>query len=356
MINIFKYNHNLLDKMTLTEKDYSKIREELDNCKNPIYFFDDDPDGLSSFLLLYRYKREGHGIVAKTHPKLDARSAPKIEEYDADKVFVLDVANLEQDFIDASKVPVIWIDHHGPYERNNVKYFNPRLIDEHANIPTTYMCYKVVQQDLWIAMLGCIADYYLPDFIEDFKKEYPGLMNNEKSVGEIYFNTKLGELIKVFSFCLKGKTSEATKNIKVLTRIKSPNEILDQETAQGKFIFKRYEKIKKMYDNLLEDALKESSKGKVFVFTYDSDKMSFTSDISNELQHRFPDKLIIVGRKKDDDVRMSLRSKNILIPPLLEKALNGLEGYGGGHEFACGANVKQDDLKEFVDRLRKYIN
>ena len=181
-------------------------------------------------------------------------------------------------------------------------------------------------------------------------------MNNEKSVGEIYFNTKLGEIIKVFSFCLKGKTHDVMKNVKLLTRIKHPNEILNQETAQGKFIFKKYEKIKKMYDKLLEDALMESSESKVFVFTYPSDKMSFTSDLSNELQHRFPDKLIIVGRKKEDDVRMSLRSKNILIPPILEKALNGLEGYGGGHEYACGANVKQEDFNEFVDRLRKSIN
>ena len=38
--------------MALTEKDYSKIREELDYCERPIYFFDDDPDGLTAFLLL----------------------------------------------------------------------------------------------------------------------------------------------------------------------------------------------------------------------------------------------------------------------------------------------------------------
>ena len=149
----------------LTKKHYQQIKDELDNCKNPLYFFDDDPDGLSSFLLLYRYKKEGHGIVVKTHPRLDIRLVPRLEDYKPDKVFVLDVALVEQDFIDQCKAPVIWIDHHGPYERNKVKYFNPRLNNKDSNIPTTYLCYKVVQQDLWIAMLGCIADYYLPDFI-----------------------------------------------------------------------------------------------------------------------------------------------------------------------------------------------
>ncbi len=341
--------------MSLTKKQYEQIKEELDNCKNPLFFFDDDPDGLSSFLLFYRYIKEGHGIVVKTHPKLDIRSVPKIEQYEPDKVFVLDVAKLEQDFIDNCNAPIIWIDHHGPYERSNVKYFNPRLAKKDANIPTTYMCYKVVQQDLWIAMLGCTADYYMPDFLNEFKEKYPGLTNDEKSITDIYFKSKLGTLVKVFSFSLKGKTSEVMKNIKVLTRIESPGEILNQETARGRFIFKRYEKIKKIYDELLETAISQAGKEKFLVFIYADDKMSFTGDLANELLHKFPSKIIIVGRKKNSDVRMSIRSKNTLIPQALEKSLAGLEGYGGGHEYACGANVKESDFKEFVERMKKNI-
>tara|TARA_Y100000031_G_scaffold74146_1_gene81829 strand:- start:5699 stop:6724 length:1026 start_codon:yes stop_codon:yes gene_type:complete len=340
----------------LTQEQYQQIKEELDNCKNPLYFFDDDPDGLSSFLLLYRYKREGHGIVVKTHPKLDIRSVPRLEDYKPDKVFVLDVANLEQDFIDNCPETIIWIDHHGPYEREDVKYFNPRLQKKDDNIPTTCMCYNVVKQDLWIAMLGCIADYHLPDFIDKFKKEYPDLMNNKKSVADIYFNTKLGELIRVFSFSLKGKTNEVMKNVKILTRIKSPYEILNQETPQGKFIFKRYQKMKKLYDELMEEAVKSNPKDKLLVFTYDDNKMSFTSDLANELLYKHPDKIILVGRKKDDDIRMSLRSTKTVIPQILEKALMGLEGYGGGHELACGASIKQRDFKEFVERMRESVN
>ena len=340
----------------LTNKQLQQIKEELDNSQNPLFFFDDDPDGLCAFLLFYRYKKEGHGFVVKTHPKLDARSAPKIEQYDADKVFVLDVAKLEQDFIDASKVPVIWVDHHGPYERNNVKYFNPRIIKKDANIPTTYLCYKVVEQDLWIAMVGCIADYYLPDFLDEFNKKYPDLLNDKKTVGDLYFKSKVGTLIKIFSFSLKGKTSDVMKNIKILTRIESPYEILNQETAKGKFIFQRYEKINKLYIDLLDSAVKTAGKEKLLVFIYSEDKMSFTGDLANELLYRFPDRIIMVGRKKDDDIRISLRSKNILLPPILEKSLVGLEGYGGGHEYACGANVKESHFKEFIERIKNNMD
>ncbi len=341
----------------LTKKHYDEIREELDSCKNPIFFFDDDPDGLCSFLLLYRYLKEGHGFVVKTHPTLDASFANKIKEYHADKAFVLDVANLEQDFIDASKVPVVWIDHHGPYQRSNVKYFNPRLIKSDSNVPTTYMCYQVAKQDLWIAALGCIADYYLPDFIDEFKEKYPELMNKHGkiSVGDLYFDSELGTLIKVFSFCLKGKTSDVTANMKVLTRISSPSEILNQETSQGKYIFRRFEKINAQYNELLKSAMKQSVGSKIVAFTYSDDKMSFTGDLANELLFRFPGKIILVGRKKEDDVRMSIRSTRIQVRPILEKILVGLDGYGGGHELACGANVKEKDFKEFVRRLEENL-
>lgn len=339
----------------LTEKHYKEIKEELDNCQNPLFFFDDDPDGLASFIILYRYKKEGHGFVVKTHPKLDIRSAPKIESYHADKVFVLDVAKLEQDFIDASKVPVIWIDHHGPFERTNVKYFNPRLINQESNYPTTYLCYMTVKQDLWLAALGCIADYHIPDFIEEFRKEYPDLIGDNTTIQDMYHNSELTKLIKVFSFALKGKTSEVLKNIKILTRINSPYEILREETPQGKFLFKNYKKIQKAYDELLKSAISSVGKEKLLVFIYEDNKTSFTGELSNELMYLYPDRIIIVGRKKDGDVRMSIRSTKTVIPPILEKVLIGLEGYGGGHELACGASVKQDDFDEFVNRIKKEI-
>jgi len=143
--------------------------------------------------------------------------------------------------------------------------------------------------------------------------------------------------------------------MKVLTRINSPFEILNQETAQGKFIFKRYEKINGLYNEMLNNALAVEKEGKLLVFTYADDKMSFTGDLANEMLYRFPGRIILIGRKKDDEVRMSIRSSNIQIPRILEKCLVGLEGYGGGHEYACGANVKQKDFEEFVKRIRQSI-
>src|SRR3989338_10446109 len=101
----------------LDEKEINNIREELKNCKNPLFFFHDDPDGLCSFLLLYRYIKEGSGVVVKAKPTLDKRFISKVHEYSPDKVFIVDVPIVDQEFIDEAKTKVVWIDHHEPLER-----------------------------------------------------------------------------------------------------------------------------------------------------------------------------------------------------------------------------------------------
>ncbi|MBI2657985.1 DHH family phosphoesterase [Candidatus Woesearchaeota archaeon] len=344
--------------MALSSDQIRQLREHLDSCKNPLFFFDDDQDGLCSFLQLYRYKGEGKGIIVKTTPKLGTFFVSKVHEYKPDKVFILDIAVVEQEFLDEMKVPVIWIDHHGPFERSNVKYFNPRVSNREDNHPTSYMCHQIVQQDLWIGMTGCIADWFIPPFINDFKKEYPDLIDKPyRTAGDIIYNTQLGFLTRIFAFVLKGKTNDVMKSIKVLTRINSPYEILKQETAQGKFIYKRYAEANKMYEPLIKDVLETAEKSgeKLAVFKYADDRTSFTSELSNEAIYRHPDKIIMIAREKNDEMKCSIRSSKIVLPPLVDKCLVGLEGYGGGHEHACGLNVKTRDFEEFLRRFREMI-
>lgn len=344
--------------MALSKEQIRQIRDNLDNCKNPLIFFDDDQDGLCSFLQFYRYKGEGNGIIVKTAPKLSTVFLNKVEEYAPDKIFILDVALVEQEFLDEMKVPVIWIDHHGPFKADNVKYFNPRISNWEDNHPTSYMCYQVAQKDLWIATLGCIADWFIPDFLNEFRKEFPDLIDKDyKKPGDIIYSTKLGHLIQIFAFVLKGKTRDVMKSIKILTRIESPYEILNYETAQGKFIYKRYEEVNKEYEPMLKDVLKKAEKSdeKFFVYAYKDDKTSFTSELSNEAIYRYPDKIILIGREKNEDMKCSLRSAKTILPPLVEKALIGLDGYGGGHEMACGLNIKTKDFEEFVKRFKGMV-
>ena len=163
-------------------------------------------------------------------------------------------------------------------------------------------------------------------------------------------------MIQIISFCLKGTTQDAMKCAKIMTRIKTPYEILNQETPAGRYIYKKYEKVNKEYITLLKNALKTKSDGKLLLITYKTDKISLTKDIANELLHRNPKKITIIAREKDDEMKMSIRSKTIVLNPILNKALEDVQGSGGGHEYACGANVKTKDFKKFIKNFKVLLD
>ena len=344
----------------LEQRHILTIREELDSSKRPIFFFHDDADGLSSFLLLYRHIGEGKGVIVKQTPKIDrANYTRKVKEYMPDKVFVLDIAMVEQDFLDDMAeigLKVVWIDHHNPLERQKVLYFNPRIRSIKDDTCVTRICYEVVKKDIWIAMVGSIGDWQMPDFRKEFVEKYPELL--DKSVEkpeEALFGQKIGTLVRIFSFVLKGKTEEVVKCMKILTRINDPYEILEQKTAAGRFIYKRHEGIKEYYDALFKKAKEHVATDEIFIYVYKGAKFSFSSELSNELLYNYPSKIIMVGREKSGEIKYSIRAAGKNIPPILKKALEGIEGFGGGHEHACGAVIKEKFNKHFIKQFKRAL-
>jgi len=336
-------------------KDLKKVRLLLKKAENPIFFFDDDPDGLASFLLLKKYINKGKGIVIKSSPPLSAIYLKKIQEYSPDMVFVLDKPNIEQEFINKANKPIIWIDHHPPTKREGVHlYINPRLKNPSINLATSYLCYKITKQNMWIAAVGIVGDWQIPKFFNAFLKKYPGLAKKTTDPGYLLYNTKIGELVKFFSFILKGKISEVKKSISILSKIESPYEILNKETPKAKYLYKKFEKTNKEYNNLLK-RIKPRGREKLLVFTYPSTKTSFTGNLANEFLYKYPKKVILIAREKSGEMRFSLRSKRIIISKILKKALEDIDGYGGGHEYACGGSVKKYDFIKFVNNLKKLI-
>ena len=143
--------------------------------------------------------------------------------------------------------------------------------------------------------------------------------------------------------------------VKVLTRIESPNELLEGTTAQGKFILKHISNIEKSYEQMLKEAKKKVGKGKVVLYRYEEDKWALSRDLAGEMIHLHPDKIVIIGREKSGEVKCSIRSRGLNIRPIVEKALQGVEGYGGGHEYACGAVVKVEDFEQFIKNIKREL-
>lgn len=340
----------------ITENQFQEIRKAIAESSTPLFIFDDDSDGICAYILLKKHYKKGIGRAVKTSPTLNATHIPIVREDNYDLVIILDKPLVEQEFFDQVGMKTIWIDHHPPIKRTKVQYYNPRIQDDTDNKPTTYQTYQIVKENLWIAMLGCIADYYLPEFTEEFMKQYPDLIKEKpKDPGEVKYHTPFGKLVSLIAFNIKGKTSEVKKFIKCMEKIETPYEILNKTTEEGKYIYERGEKLKENYDELIADAKKHITKEKVCWYIYPSSKTSYTTDLSNELIYNNQDKIIIVGREAKNEMKMSIRSSNIKLPELIQEALIGLEGHGGGHDYACGCAVRVDQFQEFLDKFKMII-
>ncbi|RMF06633.1 hypothetical protein D6764_01835 [Candidatus Woesearchaeota archaeon] len=344
------------NEKSMPQNEIEKARRDIDESYRPLIFFHDDPDGLASFLLLYRYIGDGHGVPIKTTPVITTDFLRFVDKHEPDKVIIVDIAVVEQDFIDKAKVPVVWIDHHQLLERRKVRYYNPRRYKEDANIPASQVCYDIVEQDDWIAMIGCVGDWVLPPLAEKFSKEHPDLLPpGIKRPEDALFTTKIGFLTNMFSFLLKGKTKDVKSSIELLKKIKSAEELLEGKSREAALLKKRFEPVYERYQALLKEALDEKPQDGLVVHLYSDDKWSFTKEVSNEMFYRNPDKMIVIGRERNGSVKLSLRWAGN-IPEILEEAISGLEARGGGHEHACGVVVSKDDYPEFIRRLRELVN
>ncbi len=119
----------------LTKKQINEIREHLEFAQNPLFFFDNDDDGLVSFLLLRRFIERGRGIPIKSFPDLNESYLKRIEELNPDYIFILDKPLVSLEFLKKcaeKNLPVVWIDHHTVEKIDlpeNVSYYNSFFVD-----------------------------------------------------------------------------------------------------------------------------------------------------------------------------------------------------------------------------------
>ncbi len=344
----------------LSEKEINEARDHLESAQNPIFLYDNDLDGLCSYIILRRFIGRGKGVAIRTHPNIDTGYIRKIQEFNSDYVFVLDKPSIGKSFADEVSslgIPLVWIDHHDLDERyEGVFSYNPAKSKDKSMQPTTYLSYKITgerKEDMWIAVIGCISDNFMPEFYKEFEKEYPEFSKKGiKSAFDAYYGTEIGFLAKALSFGLKDSITHVVQLQNFLISCKSPDELISLMDGNNPF-GKKYREIRKKYDYLVSKAKNSISK-KMLFFKYGGD-LSISSEISNELMHNFPGKLIVIAYDNGGMANISLRGDNVR--ELLEKILPGFEGSsGGGHKEAVGARIKSQDLDRFKKEIERIIN
>ena len=342
----------------ICKEELEEIRKLLEKSQNPIFFFDNDLDGLMSFLILAKYIGRGKGIAVRSYPDINVTYTKKIDELKPDAIFIIDKPLVSEGFFAHARqlnIPIVWIDHHPlSQEIKNIHYFNPINGKPSTNEPVAYWCWKIAKEkedSLWLAMAGCVSDWFIPDFKNKFLVKYPDLIDNDTHVGHILYKTRFGTLIRILDFGLKDRTTNVLKMMKAIQGAKSPYEVFDD----SKFIEtrKRYNQIDRKYSQLVEKA-KEQSSGKLIFFQYGGD-LSLSGEISNALQYNFPDKIIVVAYIKGEKVNISMRGQQVDIRKIAAIAMKDIQGTSGGHEHAAGASIGVEDLPKFKENIEEQL-
>lgn len=346
--------------MGLTKKQIEEIREHLKKAQNPLFLFDNDQDGVCSFLLLQRYLGRGKGFPIKTSPELTVEYFRKVVELEADYIFILDQPEVSQEFFEEIKkvnIPVVWIDHH-KIEKEKipsfVNYYNPLFNKNKKEEPVTFLCQQIAnrKKDLWLAVIGCISDAFYPDFYEDFKKEYPEISIDSKKPFDIFYGSEIGKAARILGSSLKDRITNVITMLKILMKAKGPYDLL-KENPKNRFMHERFEEINKKYTKFLKKAKRLNDSEKLVFFKYSGDT-SMSADLANGLKFNFPNKLIVVVYAKGPKANISARGENIR--KIILKAIKPLkDSTGGGHEKAVGAQIKLEEVDLFEKNLRELI-
>ncbi|MGV8152351.1 MAG: DHHA1 domain-containing protein [Candidatus Nanoarchaeia archaeon] len=356
----------------LTNEEISQVREHLEKAQNPLFFFDNDNDGLMSYFILRRHIGRGKGVAIKSFPDLNSSYYRKVEELKPDYIFVLDKPAVSKDFLEKAhenNIPVVWIDHHIVEKPSDmlVYYYNAYKGEEarekedapsdNALIePVSYISYKVTnnKRDIWLAIIGCISDCYLPNFYPEFEKEYPELAKkNPKNAFDVLYNSEIGRITRIIDYSLKDTTTNVINMMKFMLSVKTPIDII-QENSRTKQMLKRYEQINQKYEQLIKKA-KSFAKEKFLYFQYGGE-LSLSSGIANQLIFEFPEKIIIVVYLRGDIANISIRGKGDIRKLTLESIKNIEGALGGGHKSATGAKLNVSDLPVFKDNIIGLIN
>lgn len=340
----------------LTIKQNEEIKEHLAKAQNPIFFFDNDQDGLCSFLLLQRYIGRGRGVAAKTFPNLDVSLFRRVLELEADYIFILDKPNVSQEFFEEVRkinLPIVWIDHHQTDTDvpEWVHYYNSFYDNDKTGEPVTDLCYRIAdkKEDMWLAVAGCVADSYIPSYYKDFLKENPELCVDTDIPFEILYNSDIGKVSRIIGAGLMDKTTNVVSMLKYLMKVKFPTQILSEDKKID-FVYEKFDFLEKKRAKLVSKAMNEGEVTDKYVYFEYGGTVSMSADLANELVYRYPNRYIIIVYKTGSSANISTRGsgvKNIMIETI--KDIDGASG--GGHTNAAGGKVMIGDLGKFKEKF-----
>lgn len=371
------------------------IREKIINSKKPIMFFDCDADGGTSYLQLKKLREDLRGYPMSKGEKSQEEVLQFLDGNDL--IVLFDTPAVHDFFFDKIKDrDIVWVDHH-PNEqvfqanKYGITHFNPLNFNKLDSRPSCYWAYLIArkEENLQLAVLGSVTDYYILDIIKDlynfnrkiFNLIFNGLSEDKREelfrfisekgfedreenyklrvewVQYLVFETNIYKFRLLFDFIYKMEYEDTLKAIKILE--KTPlDEIIGEIEAGKGFLFEDLSAFMKKLKKLVSKNYIKN-KEKEFIFVEHRGKTSFNRHLIDELLYKCKKAKVIetIFKKQGSDlISGSIRGRDgYAIIPLMVKSLESVEGQGGGHPNAGGFAVSKKDFSKFQNRFEREI-
>ena len=242
----------------------------------------------------------------------------------------------------SKKIDCFLIDHHPGFVEGKNK-INTESSDC-ATLTIYYLGEEIVDYKKWnwLACASIVSEmsYKKKENLEFVQKSYP-----EVTLENIYKSVPSEISKRIASACIY--YFDDLKKVYALVKKKD---------------LKDLEEIHKETNKLIEDLVKEYKNNSEFypeqnLYFYDFKKElkgKCGSIVSTKVSFREPEKTFIVVSYQGEGIKISARNQsgNVNVNELMKKGIRGLdEAIAGGHVRASGANIKREDLENFMGNI-----
>ncbi|MEM7816156.1 MAG: DHHA1 domain-containing protein [Candidatus Aenigmatarchaeota archaeon] len=341
------------------EKELKRLDRFLNAKGRKLLFYHRDADGICSAALILKFF-SGFETSPRQGPRIESDFVKEIVEKKPDLIVFVDLPvdqeweKIKAVFERLPKLRMVVIDHH-IYEKDlnsrKTVHINPRFFED-SYLATSYVVYRLmeflgkdVSQFVWISAIGIIGDYDINDcrdLLELCEKTYPG------SIGKDPIKSKLGYASELICSAVTIKASEGAE--RVLKILLESNDY--KKFINSKHLMTWHRKVRDEIRRVVKDAYRNAEihrKLSINIYTIKT-RMNLTSAVSTYFAERYPDKVVVIRRKSENEWKLSFRNQSgeINVGELAKKCVRGI-GSGGGHKKAAGAIVS--DWEKFRERL-----
>lgn len=319
-----------------------------------------DADGCCSGEILGRALRSrGIKKISFVSPKLNPYITPeikkKISKENPDVLLVADMGTDSLRYLEglgAEKI-VGMFDHHRVFNSfpKEIAHVNPNLLNipQSLNPSTAYLiyrsCKKFCKEIDWLAVVGSIGDKgerkiwgLVEEVAQKYKTSFESLRTCAKRIdaAEAY------------------KPGSASVAISALSECRFPECLASGEGKNAKKLALWERRVREEINRLVQEHVKNAEfyeEPKLIVYEIRTPH-GIKGDVANVLQELYQDYSTLVYTRAKGRVRLSMRSSITDLSAAIRDATAGIDGTGGGHPRASGADIAEKDFQKFLNNLK----